>query len=828
MLHKRAKYSIAICPRQSATVLNMTAPNSPGTMRAMILLLLTLCWVAGMLYSRALGMQPWLAYLLISLAAGGLAAAWRWRRERIVLACVLFAALGAGRMAWATSNGAKEMLQRFNDRGTVRVEGWVCGEPSVRSRYVQIELCATSADASEGALPVSGKLLTTVPRYTGVHYGLRLAVDGRLETPAASPDFDYAEHLLARGVRSVMRYPQWEVLPGQVGSWLWRKIYTAKEQLRLSVERSLPDPEAGLLNGILLGLGHTLPDELYEGYRRTGLAHIIVISGFNISMVVQFVLALAGRVLHRWRALWLSLAAVVLYALFVGATPPVVRAAIMAGLCLLAQRLGRRAHLLTALAIASLLMSAVNPYLLWSTSFQLSFASTLALALLEPRLASAAARFEQGRRWLPLLRELLLATLAAQLATLPIIWSAFGEVSLVSLLANVLALPAQGAVMALGAPVPLVGLWSPALGRLIGLPSWVLLRWTNLVVMWLARLPWAVAAVPEVPAPALWVFYGALLGLALPRRRRLSEDDQEAGESTPQRWGNLWRYTLPVAGALLTMLLTTLPDGRLHVYTLDVGQGDAILLRSPRGRLVLIDGGPDPVLLSARLGELLPFWQRRIDLVISTHADSDHLGGLIAVTQRYRVETALAAPCGLDSALMAHWRASLQEQGSTLLVAVEGLRVAIEPDLSLLVLHPGHEAHCGAGVDLNDLSVVCLVEYGTARILLTGDVGEAVEQSLVSRHALEGITLLKAGHHGSAASTGEALLNEARPEVTALSVGRDNSYGHPAPEVLARLMAQGGRVYRTDEQGTIEFITDGERHWIKVRATLASEVAADE
>ncbi len=794
----------------------------------MVLVLLTLCWVAGLLYGRLLQAPLWLAGVLMALGAAGLVLAWRWRGARLVLACVLFAALGAGRMAWASARGAAETLQQLNAQGQTRVEGWVCEEPSVRSRYVQVEVCATRAAGGQGAMPVSGKLLTTLPRYADVHYGTRLALSGQLETPTGSPDFDYAEHLLARGVRSVMRYPRWESLPGRAGSPLAQMAYAAKDRLRLATERSLPEPEAGLLNGILLGLGHTLPDELYEGYRRTGLAHIIVISGFNISLVVQFVLALTGRVLHRWWALWLSLAAVVLYALFVGPTPPVMRAAIMAGLCLLAQRLGRRAHLLTALAVASLLMSAGNPYLLWSTSFQLSFASTLALALLEPRLAEAAATFEQGRRWLPLLRELLLATLAAQLATLPIIWSAFGEVSLISLLANVLALPAQGAVMALGAPVPLVGLIAPDLARTLGLPAWALLRWTNLVVEWLARAPWAVATAPALPGPAIWAFYGALLSLTLSPGRRRADSDEEQDETAPRQLGSAWRYALPVAAAVLTLLFTALPDGRLHVYTLDVGQGDAILLRSPRGRLILVDGGPDPVLLSARLGELLPFWRRRIDLVVSTHVDGDHLTGLMPVAQRYRVKAALASPCGAESALMVAWQAALREQGVTPLTAVAGLRVDVEPGLTVTVLHPGPGAYCGDGGDLNDLSVVCLVEYGAARILLTGDVSEAVERELVAAHALHDITLLKAGHHGSGASSSEALLSEARPAVTAISVGRNNGYGHPAPVVLERLTALGGRVQRTDEQGTIEFITDGQQYWVKTRGSLASKVGSDE
>jgi len=794
----------------------------------MTLVLLVACWVGGILLGRVSAALLWPTVTASGILGSLLALAWDRPKARLALACAVCFTLGAARMAWTTARGEGETLQRLNGQRSVSVEGWVCAEPDVRSRAVQVEICATAVSAGEKTMPVTGKLLATLPRYSGVHYGSRLALTGRLETPPSSPDFDYREYLLTRGVRSLMRDPAWSALPDEAGSPLLHLTYRFKDRLRLAVERSLPDPEAGLLNGILLGLGHTLPEELYAGYRRTGLSHIIVISGFNIGLVVQFALALAGRLFHRWRALWASLVAVCLYAVFVGTTPPVTRAAIMAGVCIVAQRLGRRAHLITAVAIASLIMSAANPLILWSVSFQLSFVSTLALALLEPRLASAAECIlvDEGRRWLPLLRELLLATISAQVATLPIIWSSFGEVSIVSLLANVLVLPAQGGVMLLGAPVPLAGLLSPVIGRFVGLPAWVLLRWTNLVVEWLARVPWATIETPTLPPATVWAFYGALAVVAMkPRRRRSPVED---GEGKPIGAGSSWRYGLPAAVVLTAGLLAALPDGRLHIYALDVGQGDAILVRTPRGRTLLVDGGPDPLLLTRRLGQVLPFFQRRIDLLVSTHADSDHLGGLIAVTQRYKVSAVVAAPCAGSGDLVRAWQQSLHESGITVVKGVAGTRVDVEPGMTLTVLHPSSAADCDTSVPGNDQSVVCLMEYGAARVLLTGDAGEAVERTLVASLPLEGITLLKVAHHGAATASSEALLDETRPAVALISVGRGNDYGHPSPAVLERLEAHGSKVLRTDELGTVEFVTNGERYWLMIHPTLSSKAAGSE
>ena len=249
--------------------------------------------------------------------------------------------------------------------------------------------------------------------------------------------------------------------------------------------------------------GHTLPDALYGDFRTTGLLHIIVISGWNISLLLQAVMVLSGHWLHRWLALGASLALVVGYTLFVGPSPPVVRAAMMGALFVVGQLIGRRTHAPTSLAAASLFMTLWNPLTLWSVSFQLSFAATLGLVAIRPLLerdvhAGALARpvRDDGQAWPRKIGELLLATIAAQIATLPLLWSHFGQVSIVSPLANLLVLPVQPAVMVLGSAATLVGALSAPLGRVAGWVVWPFTRHCIVVVQQLARLPWSAIPVP--------------------------------------------------------------------------------------------------------------------------------------------------------------------------------------------------------------------------------------------------------------------------------------------------------------------------------------------
>jgi competence protein ComEC len=268
---------------------------------------------------------------------------------------------------------------------------------------------------------------------------------------------------------------------------------------------------------------------------------------------------------------------------------------------------------------------------------------------------------------------------------------------------------------------------------------------------------------------------------------------------------------------LVVAALVSLPDDELHVSFLDVGQGDAILIQ--RGsQQVLIDGGPSPQTLTRELGEHMPFWDRTIELVVLTHPHEDHLSGLVEVMERYRVERVLYTDTEYDSPLYEQWHKLLDDNDIAVTPARAGQEAELGEGITISVLHPPPTLMAGTGADANNNSVVLHLEAGRVSFLLTGDIEQEAEFWLIYNGAELASTVLKVGHSGSHTSTTPEFLEAVGPQVAVISVGKDNSYGHPYGGVVARLEATLGEenLFRTDEQGTIEFITDGERLWVRV------------
>ena len=380
----------------------------------------------------------------------------------------------------------------------------------------------------------------------------------------------------------------------------------------------------------------------------------------------------------------------------------------------------------------------------------------------------------------------------------------FGQLSLISLPANALILPAQPAVMSWGGLATLTGLIHPWLGQPFAWVSWLFLDYTIRLVELLAAVPGAAVALRLPPAGAI-PLYLLIAGLTWPSRQ---------AEANPLRHtlGRLpWRQFV-MGGAVLGSLLNwawaaNLPDGQLHIYFLDVGQGDATLIRTPTGRLILIDGGQFPARLQEEMNDHLPFWQRSLDMIVATHADADHVGGLPAVLDRYQIDFLLTngEPPGRAGPYAALLSAAVS-QGVEPTLAQAGQIIRLEEELYLMVLHPGPRRSSNR----NDNSIVLRLVYGDFSLLLTGDIEAETEAALLAGNLLPPTYALKVAHHGSETSTTAAFLARLDPRVAVISAGEDNQFGHPHMLILGRLGSARIPTLRTDQLHTIEFITDGQ------------------
>jgi competence protein ComEC len=375
-------------------------------------------------------------------------------------------------------------------------------------------------------------LLLNVPLWPAYHYGQRLIISGEIEEPPAArrPNaFDYRDYLARKRIFALMQEPEIQVLPGNVGNPLLVALLDFRNTCHAMLLRALPEPQASVAAGMLLGLKAGVPDPTYDDFARTGIVHLLVVSGWHLSLVAGLFTGMAARLrLGRGAAFWVALAGIWLYALFVGATPTVLRAALMASLVVLASRTERQTEPWTLLLVACLGLTLWEPQMMWDLGFQLSALAT----------ASLFAFSTPVRRWLerlPLLRwpgarlvsSTLAATLAVQVLVLPLILYHFGSLSLVAPLANVLLVPLVPFAMLLGALALAASLILAPLGALAGglvsglwLVSWLPFAALTGGAAWLAALPGAALRFSAFPLWVLLAYYALVAGLWLGQHMR--------------------------------------------------------------------------------------------------------------------------------------------------------------------------------------------------------------------------------------------------------------------------------------------------------------------
>ncbi|MCS7220098.1 MAG: DNA internalization-related competence protein ComEC/Rec2 [Anaerolineae bacterium] len=802
----------------------------------MTLILLTIAWLIGiatahLLWQNGLINSSWPTLPIWAGIAGTLlVGTWalrRWPPGRLATITLLLAVLGI----WRYQSHPLQPSVTPNDlayfNGDERqgvwatIEGTVVADPEVRDRFINLRVQAEQVTIQGVTHAVRGLALVRAPRFADYAYGDRVRASGLLRIPPRLGDFDYRAYLARQGVHSVIDRSRVERLSRGGGSPVLRALYHMRRQAQLAITRLMPEPAAALLSGILLGIGSSIPSALYDTFNATATSHILVISGFNITIVAGALTASLGRLVGRRRATPLVLLGITLYVLLVGADAAVVRAGIMGGLGILAWQLGRQSTALVSLAASALVMTAINPLTLWDLGFQFSAMATLGLILFVPPLQTKA------ESWLSqalsnaraahvgaFLNDGLIVTLAAQLTTAPLVAYYFGRLSLISLFTNFLILPVQPYIMTWGGAATLIGLMpglQPAAQAIAYVP-WLCLAYTVWVVETTARLPFASLELGRFAPGWLWGYYAGLALVLAGRRHKV--DWGACGRSLASR--------LPdkAAAGLLSIVVILIwlaaiqgPDGLLHVFFLDVGQGDAILIQSPGGRQVLIDGGPSPSQLAWQVGRHLPFWDRSLDVVVLTHPDGDHMNGLIPLIERYSVSLVVDSPLSDMASEAQPWIAALERQRATRQVAQRGTRIHLGDGVWLDFLHPAMPLLEGTRSDDNNNSTVIRLGYGRVCFLLTGDLESEGEKGLMASGQALRCPILKVSHHGSEGATSEAFVAAVAPQIAVIQVGAGNRYGHPAAGTLERL--SGARLYRTDQHGTIEIITDGERLWVR-------------
>ncbi|HET8645999.1 MAG TPA: DNA internalization-related competence protein ComEC/Rec2, partial [Vicinamibacteria bacterium] len=546
--------------------------------------------------------------------------------------------------------------------------------------------------------------------------------------------------------------------------------------------------ERALLLAMVLGDRSGLDAETSDAFRAAGTYHVLAISGAQVALLAGVLIALLrGLRLPPDPLAVIVCLALAFYALLVGGDVPVVRAAVMAAVLLAGRTASLDADPANLLGLAAVLLLGARPCAVGDLGFQLSFVATLAILLLTPPLLA-------GVPALPLRLDLALAgSLAAQLALAPLMAAHFQRLAPAALLLNLAAVPLSGLVLLCGLAVLAAAAALPPLAPLLGDLAWIaahaLLRSAD-PVRWLPALDVRVA-----PLPPWLVAATAYALLVLFRRGRRAA-------------------ALPLGVAVAALIAGRAPaaDGRLHVTVLDVGQGDAIVLRGPSGRVAVVDagaayeGGGD--MGEAVVGPyLLTTAVRRLDRVLVTHAHPDHAGGVPFLLRTFPVGEVWEGPAPANDGSHRRLEDALRRAGVVRRAVRAGLSERWDGvDLDVLAPRPRGRPWRVR----NDDSVVLRLRYLQTTILLAGDIERAAEAA----RAWPASSVLKVPHHGSRSSSSAPFLAAVRPRIALLSAGHRNRHGHPHPEVLQGYRRQGIELLRTDALGTVTVSSDGRRLWV--------------
>jgi competence protein ComEC len=722
----------------------------------------------------------------------------------------------------------------------IKVEGRVVSLASDKLEKTYLEL--------ETSAPRPGRVQVVLPHTQfQFHYGDSLTLEGQLKLPRTDPEdnFSYPLYLAGQGIYSVMTYPLVVAArPDGSSGWVnyvYSRLLRFREKVRASVNRDLPEPCSSIVNAMIIGDQGSVPLDLRQKLSETGIVHILSVSGAHVTLVISLITLILGKFIRRRLPILLLVASGVIgYLLLAGSPNCASRSAIMGLLLFLALSAGRSSSFKTAMWLSAAILLSLNPVALYAdVGFELSFLAVLGMVYVFPVADKLLIWGRTGLIWK--LVKIILLSISISLTTTPLVYYYFGIISWISPLANLILLPLFSLVLPLGFLLVLAAMAISGAAVLIAVPNYFLLRFIGLIVDLILKIPFSYTSGAVRPG---WIilYYLLLLGLMaagnylvdkywFPYRMKYFASDEFLEPVGKRRFLNRpgrkikkaiaeikVQFNMPILCWLVIVGCLFFLSGYYfycssrppRLVMLNVGQGDAFLLDWPRYHLqILVDGGPGRRLLP-ELGEVLPFYDRRIETVILSHPHQDHLEGLVGLFKRYQTPYQAILPelPTVDSPeLYKIWWSQIMEKPIKTSISRQGQKIIFSKSnkiAELEFLTPLFDYARHRILNLNDQSVILRMNY-PQEMLFMGDATKKLEEKLLNTMSYNlQADILKVGHHGSRFSTSDEFLKAVQPRTALVSVGKNNLYGHPAEATIKKMEERNIQIFRTDINGRIE------------------------
>jgi competence protein ComEC len=666
-------------------------------------------------------------------------------------------------------------------------------------------------------IPEKAKILVSLPNKANlgkIHYGDILDISGKFTQPEPATNlgqFDYSKYLKYKGIAGIFRAKTANKIKATIANPCKKLAYYLKNKIVVINKKTLPFPYSEIYTGLVFGdHGITLPKEIQKKFKKVGLTHLLVVSGSQVALLSGILLNIFAAINLSSRTTFslITLCNILFYFL-TGGGASILRAILMSEIALSIKLLRRNSNFYHVLALSAFIMLVINPLYLFDIGAYLSFMATIALIFGVNKLANIL-----PKKWPSKIKLALSLALAPFIFTFPILWFYFQQISPISIIANLIVINAIELLVTLGFFSTIIGFLILPITQVVNNFCFLVIKTLSVIVDFLANIPFGSFNISK-PHPIIILALYLIIFFVFDA---ISKNNLKK-----------LKIYLCFGTCLIALLIipSLIPGKYLTVTFLDVGQGDAAFIQTPDGKNILIDGGD--IFIDFKTGKtifdtgeniIMPFLRHKginkLDLVITTHFHSDHVGGVPFVLNNIPIGIAL------DNNRQNHryksYKDAIKINEIQQLPATKDLVFNFNKNISLKILYPFRsfatrvQKNQNSHRNPNNNSVVCKLSYGNIDFLFTGDLEKEkeIELAKIYNNRLEA-EVLKAGHHGSATSSSPRFLKFVNPIFSVISVGKKNKFRHPSKSVLTRLKNSNCKILRTDKHGAITFKTDGKK-----------------